>query len=193
MDKLSLSPATFLYPMPVVLAGALTGGKPNYATIAYCGIAQHSPPMISLASNKNHYTNSGIRENGTFSINIPSEDMVEVTDFIGLNSWRVVDKSLLFETFYGSLKSAPMIKECPLNLECRLVTTVDLKGINELFIGEIVGVYAEERYLTNGLPDITRIKPMVFSMHDNNYWKIGAHLAKAWSIGKAYRWKKPQD
>jgi flavin reductase (DIM6/NTAB) family NADH-FMN oxidoreductase RutF len=186
MEKISLTPKTFLYPMPVVLVGANVNGKPNYTTIAYCGIAQHSPPMISLASVKVHHTNAGIRENKAFSINIPSEEMVEVTDFLGLNSGNNFDKSTLFENFYGTLKTAPMIKECPLNLECRLVTIVDLKGANELFIGEIVGAFAEEKFLTNGLPDITKIKPIIFSMHDNNYWKLGEHLGRAWNIGKGF-------
>ena len=142
--------------------------------------------MVSLASNKFHYSNAGIKENGTFSVNIPSEDMVKITDFVGLNSGQNLDKSTLFEHFYGKLKTAPMIKECPLNLECELVTTVDLKGQNELFIGQIVGAYAEEKYLTNGIPDITKIRPIIFSMHDNNYWRLGDHLGKAWNIGKGF-------
>jgi flavin reductase (DIM6/NTAB) family NADH-FMN oxidoreductase RutF len=187
MDKISIAPRTFLYPMPLVLIGAEVSGKPNYTTIAYCGIAQNNPPMISIASNKAHYSNTGIKENGTFSVNIPSEDMVTIVDFVGLNSGKYVDKSTLFEHFYGTLKTAPMIKECPLNLECRLVTIVDLKGANELIIGEIVGAYAEDNYLTNGLPDIAKIKPIIFSMHDNNYWKLGGHLGRAWNIGKGFK------
>lgn len=97
-----------------------------------------------------------------------------------------VDKSILFEPFYGTLKTAPMIKECPLNLECKLVQTLDYGGSAEIFIGEIVEAYSEEQYLTNGLPDITKIKPIVFSMHDNTYWKIGEHLAPAFKIGKKF-------
>jgi flavin reductase (DIM6/NTAB) family NADH-FMN oxidoreductase RutF len=186
MEKINVAPRTFLYPMPVVLVGANVDGKPTYTTIAYCGIVQHSPPMISIASNKGHYSNAGIRENQTFSVNIPSAEMVEVTDYIGLNSGKNVDKSLLFENFYGELKNAPMIQECPLNLECRLVHTVKISGANEIFIGEIVKVFTEEKYLTSGLPDINKINPIIFSMHDNNYWKLGEHLGRAWSIGKGY-------
>jgi len=63
---------------------------------------------------------------------------------------------------------------------------VDLKGANELFIGEIIGAYTAEKYLTNGLPDISKIRPIIFSMHDNNYWKLGGHLGRAWSVGKGF-------
>jgi hypothetical protein len=44
-----------------------------------------------------------------------------------------------------------------------------------------------EQYLTNGLPDISKIKPIIFTMHDNNYWQVGGHLGGAWNIGKDYK------
>jgi flavin reductase (DIM6/NTAB) family NADH-FMN oxidoreductase RutF len=192
MEKRRIGAKTFLYPMPVVLVGASVKGKPNYITIAYCGIARHSPPMISIACGRRHYTTVGIEENGTFSVNIPSEEMVEVTDYIGTYSGKSVDKSGLFETFYGVLKTAPMIKECPLNLECRVVQAVEIGGIKDIYIGEIVETYIEEKYLTDNLPDIKKMKPFVFSMHDNNYWKIGEHLGRAWSVGREFKRKSSQ-
>ncbi len=187
MAKREIGAKTYLYPMPTVLVGAAVGGRPNYLAVAYIGIAQHAPPMIAFALAKTHYTNAGIRETGTFSVNIPSEDQVAVTDYCGLVSGSRVDKSALFTNFYGKLKTAPMIAECPLNLECRLVQALDYGGINELIVGEIVETYAEEKVMTDGLPDIRKVRPFVLSMHDNNYWKIGEHLGKAWSAGKAFR------
>ena len=80
-----------------------------------------------------------------------------------------------------------MIKEVPLNLECRLAKVLDLGGMNEVFIGEIIETYVDESVLTDGLPDIKKIKPIVFSMHDRNYWRVGEHLGKAWSVGKNFR------
>jgi flavin reductase (DIM6/NTAB) family NADH-FMN oxidoreductase RutF len=186
MEKTRIGAKTFLYPMPTVLVGATVNGKPNYLTIAYCGIAQHVPPMVFVTMGKTHYTNAGIKENKTFSVNIPSEDMVEITDYVGIYSGRRTDKSTLFEAFYGELKTAPMIKECPLNLECRLVQAIDLGGSNDIFIGEIVEAYAEEKCLTEGLPDIQKIRPIIFAMHTNNYWRLGDSLGKAWSIGKGF-------
>ena len=121
MTKKSIGAKTFLYPMPTVLVGAQVEGIPNYLAVAYCGIAHHDPPMIAVSLGKNHYTNIGIKANGTFSVNIPSEDMVEVTDYCGIVSGKKEDKSPLFTSFYGKLKTAPMIEQCPINLECRVV------------------------------------------------------------------------
>jgi flavin reductase (DIM6/NTAB) family NADH-FMN oxidoreductase RutF len=112
--------------------------------------------------------------------------MVKVTDYCGLVSGSKVDKSELFETFYGKLKTAPMIKECPLNLESKLIQTLELP-IDEVFIGEIVAAYSEERYLTDGRPDIKKIDPIVFSTNDKNYWKVGELIGQAWNIGKNFK------
>nr|MDO8082100.1 flavin reductase family protein [Candidatus Freyarchaeota archaeon] len=189
MEKKEIGAKNYLYPMPATLVGANVGGKPNYLTVAFCGIANLNPPVISVSLNKTHYTNPGIKENKTFSVNIPSAEMVKITDYCGLVSGSKVDKSKLFETFYGKLKTAPMIKECPLNLECKLVQTLEF-SVDEVFMGEIVAAYSEERYLTNGLPDIKKINPMVFSMHDNNYWKVGELVGRAWNIGKKFKPKE---
>ena len=186
MNKIDIGAKPFMYPMPVTLVGANVGDKPNYLVAAYVGMVNSRPPMISVALSKSHYTNLGIREHGTFSVNIPSEEMVTATDYCGLVSGHKVDKSRIFETFYGKLESAPMIKECPLNLECKVVQTLQL-AVDEVFIGEIVAVYCEERYLTDGLPDIKKIRPFVFSTQDGNYWKVGDHLGKAWEVGKALK------
>ncbi|MBD3307131.1 flavin reductase family protein [candidate division KSB3 bacterium] len=172
--------------MPTTIVGATVHDAPNYITIAYIGIVNHNPPVIALGMGKSHYTNQGIKAHGTFSVNIPSQEMLTVTDYVGLFSGKTRDKGKLFTSFYGKLETAPMIEECPLNLECRLIKTVDLDGTNDVFMGEIVATYTDDRYLTNNLPDIKKMNPVVFSMHDNTYWAIGEHLGKAWSLGRAY-------
>ena len=76
-----------------------------------------------------------------------------------------------------------MIEECRLCIECRLVQTVDLPA-DELFIGEIVGAYADEGCLTDGKPDAKKLDPFTLTMPDNGYWRVGAKVGDAWSAGK---------
>jgi flavin reductase (DIM6/NTAB) family NADH-FMN oxidoreductase RutF len=191
MQKSRIGPKSYLYPMPIVLVGANVAGRPNYLTLAYCGIAQMRPPMVSAALGRVHFTNAGIKENGTFSVNIPSSGMVIATDYCGLVSGEKVDKSSVFRTFYGDLGTAPMIEECPVNLECRLRDVFDFDGTNELFVGEIVEVYVRDDCLNlKGAPDIKRIDPLLFSQPDNNYWRLGELLAPAWNVGREL---KPQS
>jgi flavin reductase (DIM6/NTAB) family NADH-FMN oxidoreductase RutF len=172
--------------MPVVLIGVNVKYKPNFMPLAWISIIEHKPPMISISSHQGHYTNIGIKENLTFSVNTPSEDLVIPMDYCGLKSGKEFDKSNVFETFYGELKTAPMIKDSPLNLECKVVKTIDIKTGHDIFIGEIINAYSEDKYLTNGIPDLNKMKVLLFSMNDNNYWKIGGHIGQAWKIGRSY-------
>jgi flavin reductase (DIM6/NTAB) family NADH-FMN oxidoreductase RutF len=71
-------------------------------------------------------------------------------------------------------------------MECDLVNAIDLPS-NTLFIGEIIETHTEERYLTDGKPDIKKMNPFTLTMPDNNYWKVGENAGKAWSIGKDFR------
>jgi flavin reductase (DIM6/NTAB) family NADH-FMN oxidoreductase RutF len=176
-----------LYPLPTVLVGTLVNGKPNYITMAHVGIAD--PNTVSLGMNKKHYTNSGIKENESFSVNIPGEDMVKVTDYCGIVSGRNEDKSILFKTFYGKLGNAPMIEECPVSMECELVSTVDFPD-HDLFIGKVVASYCDEKVMTDGAIDFSRIHPILFAMTDRSYYSLGDRLAKPWNIGKELKVQK---
>lgn len=186
MTKNKIRVGPYLYPMPVVIVGANVDGKPNFMPIAWTCIVEHEPPTILISASKSHYTNKGIKENETFSVNTPSENMVKATDYLGLKTGKEIDKSDVFELFYGDLKSAPLIKESPLNLECKLDKHIEYIK-HDIFIGEIFQAYAEEDCLKGVIPDITKIKPLIFSMNDNNYWKLGEHIGRAWSIGKDYK------
>jgi flavin reductase (DIM6/NTAB) family NADH-FMN oxidoreductase RutF len=173
-----------LYPLPIVLVGALVEGKPNYLTMAHVGIAD--PSSVSLSMNKKHYTNIGIRENKCFSVNIPKEDMVKVTDYCGIVSGKDEDKSVLFKTFYGKLGAAPMIEECPVSMECELIDTVDMPN-HDLFIGKVVATYCDEEVMTDAAVDFSKLHPILFAMTDRNYYCLGEKLAKGWTIGKEFK------
>jgi flavin reductase (DIM6/NTAB) family NADH-FMN oxidoreductase RutF len=179
--KVKLGVKNCLYPMPTVLVGAVVDGKPNFATIAHVGIMEIT--SVSLGMNKQHFTNKGIKENKTFSINIPSAKMVVETDYCGLNSGRNEDKTKLFKTFYGILKTAPMIEECAINMECELVKTVDFPR-HDVFVGRIAETYCDESVITEGVVDVSKVQPILFVMNDSSYWSIGSKIGKAWSVGE---------
>ena len=173
-------------PLPVALLGATVSGKPNFFTIVWFSMIQDVPPLIGAGMSKTHYTRQGIKDNRTFSINIPSSHMAEIVDYCGLYSGSKVDKSSLFDVFYGELETAPMVKECPLNIECTLVDSKELTT-TELIIGEISGVYCEQKYLSGNKPDYRKMDPMMFFMPDGPYFRVGDFLAKAFEVGKGYR------
>ena len=182
--KIKLGGINVLYPTPTVLVGAIVEGKPNFLTIAHIGIVNHAKPfLISMSLGKVHFTNAGIKENEAFSVNLPSENLVVKTDYVGMVSGKKTDKSGVFEIFYGKLANAPMIEDCSLNMECKLYDVYDTPT-HDLFIGEIVETYAEESILSEGKVDIAKVKPLLFDMSSIKYWSLGESIADCWNVGK---------
>ena len=174
--------------MPVPLVGAVVEGKPNFIAAAWVSRVNNRPPLMAVAIGS-HHTNAGIHEHGESSVNVPSVDMLEITDYCSLVSGRKVDKSELFTLFYGDLTHAPMIEACPVTLACELVQTVELPT-NTLFIGEIVEAYADVDAMTVGKTNIEKIQPFALTIPDNRYWTAGQYAGKAWGSGKQYREKR---
>ena len=142
-----------------------------------------SPPLLLYISvNKSLYTNSGIKENGYFSVNLPSADMEVKTDYVGLVSGRDTDKSGVFTAFYGSIKKAPMIEECPVNMLCKVYQTLELPN-NEVFIGELVETYVNAECLNGKVPDMKKINPMMLA--GSSYWSLGNIIGTAYKDGRA--------
>ncbi len=183
MEKIAIDENAFPYPMPMVLVGTLVNGRPNFMAVGWISRVNFEPPMIAVALGKAHYTNEGIHASGAFSVNIPHIDLLEKVDYCGLVSGRKRDKADLFTVTAGPKTNAPMIDECPLCMECRLVRVVDLPS-NALFIGEIAGAYADADCCSGGKPDIGKMRPFTLTMPDNRYWEIGPSAGKAWSAGK---------
>jgi flavin reductase (DIM6/NTAB) family NADH-FMN oxidoreductase RutF len=191
MGKVTMGPQTLIYPMPALLVGANVDGKPNFMVVAWSGIANGEPPMISVAIRHHRYTLGGIRQNMAFSANVPSADMVVETDYCGITSGSKANKVDVcqFRVFYGKLGNAPLIEQCPVNLECKVVHILDL-GSHSLVIGRIEETHITEDCLTDGKPDVNKIKPFVYTTSPaRQYQAFGNVIAKAFSIGEKLRAK----
>jgi len=186
MGKILTGSQILIYPTPVVLVGANINGKPNFMTVAWCGIANSMPPMISIAVGHIRHTLRGIRQNLTFSLNLPSTDMVKETDYCGLTNGSKVDKVKVcqFKVFYGKLDNAPLIEQCPINLECKVVHMLDL-GSHLLVIGRIEESHISESCLIDGKLEVNKINPFIYITDPaNQYQALGGVIAKAFSVGK---------
>ena len=190
MKKIKLGAHPYLYPMPTVIVGSLVDGNPNFITVSYIGIVQHEPPVAAVTLIDSHFTNKGIEENKCFSINIPNTRMMKVTDYVGMNSGEKIDKTNLFDVFYGELEKAPMIRETPLNLECKLLDQIDMKNGSKMYLAEIVQSYSSNRYLKDGRPYMKKLRPIVFSINNNLYYSIGKVIGRAWQSGLNYKPKR---
>ena len=187
MNKTILDNKTFISPMPALLIGSLVDGNPNFMTAAWTGIATAEPPMITIGIEPERYTYKGILQNMAFSVNVPSADLVEEVDLCGRESGNITDKVKVckFQVFYGEIETAPLIEQCPVNLECRVVHILNV-GSYSLVIGQIEQAHVSKNCLTNGLPDVLKVDPIVFAPGENNnlyynnfYYNIGKQIFKS--------------
>jgi flavin reductase (DIM6/NTAB) family NADH-FMN oxidoreductase RutF len=177
------APLPLLAAYPVAILGALTDGHADFTTVAWIGVACSNPPHISTALQHHRHSLKGIRQSMTFSVNIPSANLVKETDYCGLVTGARADKvaDCRFRVFYGQLDSAPFIHECPINHACQVVQIINL-GSHELIIGKVIESHISEEYVTDGRADATKIKPFLFA--GQAYFGLGESLGRAFSVGK---------
>ncbi len=185
MNKKTFGPSTFVFPEPVFLVGVNIDDKPNFMTAAWGGMACGAPPMLTVAIRHQRYTMKGITMGGSFSVNLPGTDLVKQADLCGLVSGVKLDKVTAcgFDVFYGKMENAPLIRQCPVNLECKVVHILNLGG-HALVVGSIEETHVSESCLTDGNPDIDKIKPILYSRGVSPlYYAFGQSLGEAFNIG----------
>ena len=185
--KKSLGAKTLLFPAPVLLVGTYDHeGRPNLMNAAWGGICCSLPPCIAVSLRKATYSYAAIVERQSFTIGIPSETRMREADYMGLVSGRSVDKFAAsgLTPVKSDLVDAPYAAEFPFVMECRLLHTLEI-GLHTQFVGEIIDVKADPDVLAaDGLPDILKLKPLVFDTAHRGYHGIGPLLGQAFSVGK---------
>jgi len=192
-SKVKFGQIPLIYPIPITLTGSLVKGKPNFETIGDVGIIGIKPPLVYISSSQDHYTNIGILENETFSINFPPTSLLAKTDYCGSVSGRDVDKSKLFTIFFGDLKTAPMIQECFVNIECKVIKEFSIKH-RQVFVGDVEQTYVNEEFVTEHegrqrIADMSKLDPIIYAL-DNRYYNIGKQIGIGYQEGKQFHNKK---
>lgn len=149
-SKVLWKPGTMLCPVPVVLVTcAAAPGRPNIITIAWTGTVCSDPPMLSISVRPERYSHRLIHESREFTVNVPSVREAKAVDYCGVVSGRDVDKfkQTGLTAAPASKVGAPILVECPVNIECRVRQEMDL-GSHTLFVAQIVAVQADEALIT---------------------------------------------
>jgi flavin reductase (DIM6/NTAB) family NADH-FMN oxidoreductase RutF len=186
MKKTRIDLLPLLFPHSVVLVGADVDGKADFVTVAWATIACGTPPFIAIALNKTRHSLKGIRQNMTFSVNVPSRELVRETDYCGLISGARTDKSkdCNFTVSYGEVAGAPYIEQCPVNIGCEAEHIVRL-GSHYLIAGAVKEILVAEGCLVEGKPDASKVVPFItLATPGLTYHTVGDSLGPAFRIGK---------
>lgn len=163
--KINSKPGPLLAPVPAVMVSLGTMEDSNIITIAWTGIINSNPPMTYISVQKSRHSHDIIAESGEFVINLVPSSLAKSMDYCGVKSGRDVDKfvncGLTREA--GDTVSAPMIAECPVNLECRVTNVIELPS-HDMFMAEIVSVHIDDRYVTDkGAYDFARMDLVAYN------------------------------
>lgn len=178
IQKISWAPSTQLAPVPAVLLGCgnSKGYGANLITVAWCGIINSDPAMLSVSIRKERYSHAIISETGEFSCNIPLPSLARAVDYCGVVSGRKIDKFKACDltALDGEKISAPTVAECPLTLECKVVDVKEL-GSHDLFLSEIVNVRVSADFIDEkGHFDLA--KEGLLAYCHGGYYNIGEKL-----------------
>ena len=166
-----------VYPLPAVMVSCRDkAGNDNIITVAWTGTICTNPAMAYISVRPERHSYNMIKETGEFVINLTTKDLVYATDYCGVKSGRDVDK---FKECKLTKEAAvhvnvPMIKESPVNIECK-VERVDELGSHHMFVAKVLAVHADEKYMDEkGKFDLSKADLIVYS--HGEYHSMGEKL-----------------
>ena len=184
-------PGNMLYPLPAVMVSVTDGqGNDNIITVAWTGTICTNPPMVYISVRPSRYSYKMLKKTGEFVINLTTEELAFATDYCGVRSGRDVDK---FKEAHltkepAQFVKAPMIKESPVSIECR-VTEVKELGSHHMFLAEVLAVHAQQEYIDkNNKFQLNKAKPIVYS--HGEYLGTGKSLG---TFGYSVKKRKKQE
>jgi len=185
MSKTLLEPQTVLFPLPAVMVSCQRKDeKPNIITLGWVGVVCSEPPMVGISIRKSRFSHGIIKESKEFVVNVPTQKLLKVTDFCGIKSGKNVDKfaETKLTPVKGAKVNAPLIKECPVNLECMVKQVLEL-GSHDLFLGEIVATQIDSEYLdSSGKLDVGKMNLFCYCPKAQQYRAVSEVLGKYGSI-----------
>ena len=192
MGKQTWKPGNMLYPLPAVMVSvADKEGKSNIITVAWTGTVCTNPPMVYISVRPERYSYHMIEETGEFVINLTTEALAYATDYCGVKSGREVDKfkEMHLTPEEADMVKAPLIKESPVNIECKVVKKEEL-GSHHMFLAEVVSVHVDEKYLDEKNRFALEKTELISYVH-GEYYSLGKLLGNfGYSIRKPEKQKK---
>jgi flavin reductase (DIM6/NTAB) family NADH-FMN oxidoreductase RutF len=178
MSKVTWKPGTFLYPLPAVMVSCGTMEKSNIITVAWTGIINTNPAMVYISVRPTRHSYNIIKESGEFVINLTTKDLARATDWCGVKTGAKVDKfkEMKLTKERAEFVKAPMIKECPVSVECRVKEVKEL-GSHHMFMAEVLAIHADEKYIDDkGAFDISKCDLMAYL--NGHYYSMGKKIGK---------------
>lgn len=186
MAKTHWKPGTIIYPIPAVMVSCGHEKEEyNIITVAWTGTISSDPPMCYISVRPERHSYDIIKRTGEFVINLTTEDLAKATDWCGCRSGKKYNKwkKMNLTPVRGRIVKAPVIRESPVNIECKVKNIIEL-GSHHAFISDVVGVSVDDEYMNDeNAFSFSKARPLVFS--HGHYFGLGRMIGKfGWSVQK---------
>ena len=185
--KRNLGPRDIIFPVPAALVATGTMERPNVLTVAWIGMMGSDPPVLAISLKKGRHSLAVIRKEREFTVNIPPARLFREADYCGLVSGtrRQKFQDCGLTPVAGLVVRAPLIEECPFNMECRVMQEVRFGDWVVLF-GEIVETHVDADKIDSatGKIDMAQMDPLVYCATVREYWSLGTRLGFGFHAGK---------
>ncbi len=178
MSKQVWKPGTLLSPVPVVMVSCGSMEKPNVITIAWTGIVNSNPAMTYISVRPERHSYDIIKKSGEFVINLVTRDLVRRADMCGIYTGAKTDKFKKFKMTpeKASKISAPLIKESPINIECKVDKIIPL-GTHDMFLAKIMAVNVDDSLIDDSGKLVLAKSKLVAYSH-GEYLELGRKIGK---------------
>ena len=186
-NKVNWKPGTLIYPLPAALISCGSSMEDyNLFTVSWMGTICSNPPMCYISVRKERHSYNLIKESGEFVINLTNEDMAFATDWCGVRSGKDYNKfaEMKLTPVKGEMVNAPIVKESPLCIECRVKEIIEL-GSHDMFISDVINVQADSQYIDAETDTFKLSDAKLIAYSHGHYYKLGEEIGKfGWSVQK---------
>lgn len=164
---------------PTVLVSARHGGVDNVMAAAWACALDFAPPKLTVVIDKMTRTRALVEESGTFMIQVPTVAQLDLTWQVGHRSLSDEPRKLEISgvrTFNIPDYDLPFVEGCSAWLACKLIAEPHNQQAYDLFIGEVVGAWADRRVFEGGHWKFETADPALRSLHyvaGGHFYAIG--------------------
>lgn len=176
--KIQINKTTTPIVSPAVVVSVGDWDEANLITLAWVARVVSEPPVMSVSIRPSRHSYSLIEKLEEFVVNVPNADQVREMDFCGTRTGKKVDKwkELNLTKQKGSEVEVPLIKEFPINIECKVIKKIK-HGSHVIYLGEVLAVHVDEEKLTGKKLDPLKQDQIVY-IAGNYYGLVKEPLEK---------------
>ena len=168
---------------PTVLVSAQHEGVTDVMAAAWACALDFSPPKVTVVLDKITRTRGLVEHSGVFVIQVPTVGQLKLTSDVGsMSLFDTADKLAQcgVELFSLPGHDLPFVAGCSAWLACKLLHEPHNQTTYDLFIGEVVGAWADTRVFRDGHWHFETASPDLRSLHyiaGGHFYAIGEALS----------------